>query len=124
MYLLQLKYHYESRCCQQSEYLIYHYLFQTDKLMHFLDCPPIPKMKNISITITESLFVENFYKFFTSRDTMKGNTVVYQNLCIFVLYLVVKEVNTVVRDKTSGSRSGDLTFGALKQLRTQQLKVH
>ena len=55
---------------------------------------------------------------------MKGNTDVHQNLCIFVLYLVVKEVNAVARDKTSGSQSGDLTFGVLKQLRTQQLKVH
>ena len=38
-------------------------------------------MKNIRITDTESLFVENFYKFFTSGDAMKGNTVVYQNFC-------------------------------------------
>ena len=81
-------------------------------------------MKNNSITVAESLFVENFYKFFTSRDTMKGNIDFYQNLCIFVLYLVVKEVNAVARDKTSGSQSGDLTFGVLKQLRTQQSKVH
>ena len=43
-------------------------------------------MMNIHITDTESLFVENFYKFFTSGDAMKGNTVVYQNFCPFFGY--------------------------------------
>ena len=36
---------------------------------------------------------------------------------IFVLCLVIKEVNAEARDKTSGSRSGELTFGILKQVR-------
>ena len=71
-------------------------------------------MENISITETESLFVENFFKFFTSRDVMMSNTVVYQNFC---LCLPIKEVNAETRDKTNGSSSGDVTFGILKQLR-------
>ena len=33
--------------------------------------PPILKMKNISINEIESLFVENFYEFFTSCDAIK-----------------------------------------------------
>ena len=37
MYLLQLKYHYKSRSCQQSEYLVYQYPVQANKLMRFLD---------------------------------------------------------------------------------------
>ena len=43
-------------------------------------------MKNIRITDTESLFVENFYKFFTSGDATKGNTAVYQNFCLLFSY--------------------------------------
>ena len=109
MYLLQLKHHYESRRCQQAEYLVYQYPVQADKLIYFLDNrgPPTSKMKKINITDTESLFVENFYKFFTSRNAMKGNIVVYQNFCPL---LVVKEVNVEARDKTSGSSSGELTW--------------
>ena len=58
-------------------------------------------MKNISLTDTEPLFVENFCKLFTSCDTMKCNT----------------EVNAAARDKKSGSHSRELTFDILKLLR-------
>ena len=44
---------------------------------------------------------------------MKSNIVVYQDF----YPMVIKEVNPEARDKTSGSRSGELTFGVLKQLR-------
>ena len=42
---------------------------------------------------------------------MKGNTVVYQNFCTLLGF------NGEARDKISGSRSYELTFGVLKQLR-------
>ena len=57
--------------------------------------------------MTESLF----FLFFLSLDAMKGNTVVYQNFCPLIGF------NGEARDKTSGSKSGELTFGILKQLR-------
>lgn len=53
-------------------------------------------MKNISINKTKYLFVENFYKFLTLCDAMKGNAVVYWSLFLF---MVIKEVNVKLEIK-------------------------
>lgn len=53
-------------------------------------------MKNISINETKYLFVENFYKLLTLCDAMKGNTIAYRSLFLF---MVIKELNVKLQIK-------------------------
>ena len=78
-------------------------------------------MKNISTNETKYLFVENFYKFLTLCDAMKGDTVVYRSL---FLSMVIKEVNVKLEIKQANLIQASLPLKYSKNSGTELKAVN